>query len=92
MSADKSCRVTLYNAPDCEDWRETLWANDLGIVDGKRMVELRNTPVGASFDGACPNWGDTIVVKELNGRLSFDLQNGVIVKRYTEVNNERIQG
>ena len=86
MSAEKTCRVMLYNAPDCADWLETVWAIDLGERDGKHIVSLRNHPVGASFDPTCPAWGDEIEVSPRDGwEFAYDLQNGTIVKRYEKV-------
>ncbi len=85
MSDEKLCRVMLYNAPDANDWRETVWAVDLGDRDGKHVVSLRNHPCGAGFDPRCPKWGDEIVVDRYDDwECGYDLQNGVIVKRYEE--------
>ena len=81
--SEKECRVALHNAPGCADWHENVWAIDLGAQDGKRIVSLRNMPIGATFDPPIgPAWGDEIVVEERDGRYWFDLQTGVIVKRH----------
>lgn len=80
---DKLCRVLFHNAPDCEHWRENIWAADLGVVDGKRYVALRNTPVGQMVgDPKSPHWGDTIEVDGGPGAYRYDIQSGVIVERY----------
>lgn len=83
MSDEKTCRVMLYNAPDCDDWHETVWAIDLGLRDGRHIVSLRNNPVGVAFDPRCPGWGDEIEVAPYDGwECAYDLQNGTIVSRY----------
>ncbi|HSD90960.1 MAG TPA: hypothetical protein VLB44_25725 [Kofleriaceae bacterium] len=47
---------------------ETPWAYDLGDVRGGKKVKLANVP----FMHAKPTWGDTIVVKYVDGMWTWD--------------------
>ncbi len=80
MSEERLCRVLFHNAPGCDDWLENLWAADLGVVEGKRRVALRNAPVGQAVgDPKSPHWGDGAP-----GGYRYDIQNGTIVERHVE--------